>query len=404
MQPTVSRAALVPVAALASVAALFAAAAPPARGAQTGAPAAAASATDAAAQRVGKPAPAFALPDQNDKMRSLAEQKGRWVVLAFYPADLTQGCTLQNRSYSAQAARFAPLNAAVFTVSTQDTASKRQFCDKESLTHTLLSDVGGKTAEAYGVLMPGRGFARRVTFYIAPDGNVAAVDTDIKVATAAEDSLATLTKLGATAQGAGGDARVPPGGGNPVATEGRPNQFVGPSSARVTMGALVPDFGLPDAATGKRTALTTLQAGKKATVLIFVSTQCPVSNAYNERMAQLAAQYGPRGVAFAAINANAPEPAAEVAEHARTHRFAFPVLKDADGEIARRFGARVTPEVYVTDGKGVLVYHGAIDDAENAGQVKTRHLAATLDALLAGRPVPAKTTQAFGCTIKFASK
>jgi len=111
---------------------------------------------------IGKPAPAFTLPDQNDKPASLADSKGKWVVLAFYPADMTPGCTLQNRSYSADADKFAPLNAVVYTVSTQDTASKRTFCSKEGLKHTLLSDVGGKTAAAYHVF--GGSVARRVTF------------------------------------------------------------------------------------------------------------------------------------------------------------------------------------------------------------------------------------------------
>jgi peroxiredoxin Q/BCP len=135
------------------------------------------------------------LPDQNDRKHTLAANRGKWVVLAFYPADMTRGCTLQNKSYSEAAAKFAPLNARVFTVSTQDTKSKQAFCGKEGLTHTLLSDVGGKTAQAYGVLMPDRGMAKRVTFYIAPNGTVAHVDEKIQVATASADSLATLARL-----------------------------------------------------------------------------------------------------------------------------------------------------------------------------------------------------------------
>ena len=142
---------------------------------------------------VGKPAPGFTLPDQNDKKVSLKEAKGKWVVLAFYPADMTPGCTLQNRAYSADADAFAPLNAVVYTVSTQGTDSKKQFCSKEGLKHTLLSDLGGKTAKAYGVLKGT--VARRVTFYIAPDGTVAGVDDAIHVQTASADSVEMLKKL-----------------------------------------------------------------------------------------------------------------------------------------------------------------------------------------------------------------
>lgn len=351
---------------------------------------------------VGKAAPGFALPDQNNKTHALADNKGKWVVLAFYPKDMTTGCTLQNKSYSATGDQFAPLNAVVYTVSTQDTKSKQAFCSKEALTHTLLSDEGGKIASAYGVLLS-NGMARRVTFYVAPDGTVASVDAKPRVANAAQDSLATLIKLGATPT-TPTEVRAPIGGGNPVVTEKRPNQFVGPALSKVTMDALVPDFALPDARTGKTAALSTLGAGKKATVVFFVATQCPVSNDYNERMAALASKYGPRSVAFVGINPNHTEPAAEVARHAEGNNLMFPVLKDADGAIADRFGATKTPEAYVLDAQGVLVYHGRIDDQRDASKVKTRDLAAALDAVLAGQSVPVKTTRAFGCSIKRAER
>ena len=160
-------------------------------------PAQTAPAEDATQKLMGKRAPGFTLPDQKDIQVSLSEAKGKWVVLAFYPADMTTGCTFQNRSYSAQRERFTPLNAVAYTISTQDTTSKRAFCQKEALGNTLLSDVGGKVAAAYGVLQPGRGVARRVTFYINPAGKIVSVDTKINVKTAAEDSLATLARLGA---------------------------------------------------------------------------------------------------------------------------------------------------------------------------------------------------------------
>ncbi len=89
------------------------------------------------------------------------------------------------------------MDAVFYTVSVQDTASKRAFCDRDSLTHTLLSDVGAKIAKSYGALMANRPMARRVTFYINPDGKIIAVDGSIKVQSAAEDSLAMLAKLGA---------------------------------------------------------------------------------------------------------------------------------------------------------------------------------------------------------------
>ncbi len=143
----------------------------------------------------GKPAPNFTLPDQNDKPVILADQKGKWVVLAFYPADMTSGCTIQNRSYTEHIGEFAARNAVVYTVSTQDTKSKREFCSKDNLKHTLLADVGGKVAKEYGALMDNTTYANRWTYYIAPGGTVAYVDKAIKVGTAAQDSLAELDQL-----------------------------------------------------------------------------------------------------------------------------------------------------------------------------------------------------------------
>lgn len=169
----------------------------PAPASQTPAPAQAVAPTDPAIALTGKPAPAFELPDQADQKRSLnsRETRDKWIVMAFYPADMTGGCTMQNKSYSANKEKFVPLKAVVYTVSTQDTASKRAFCQRDSLTNVLLSDVTGKIATKYGVLPEGGKYARRVTFYINPKREIAFVDTRPNVRTAAEDSLAKLTEL-----------------------------------------------------------------------------------------------------------------------------------------------------------------------------------------------------------------
>lgn len=81
-----------------------------------------------------------------------------------------------------------------YTLSTQDTKSKQAFCQRDGLTHTLLSDVGAKVAEAYGVKL-GNGMAKRVTFYINPKGKIVAVDSPTKVQNAADNALAMLRKL-----------------------------------------------------------------------------------------------------------------------------------------------------------------------------------------------------------------
>jgi peroxiredoxin len=377
----------------------------PAPPAATTPPAAAAPAPDptvaVARALIGKPAPAFTLPDQNDKTRSLADSKGKWVVLAFYPADMTRGCTFQNISYTQNLDKFAPLNAVVYTVSTQDTASKKQFCSKEGLKHTLLSDVGGKAAQQYGVLS-GK-FARRYTFYIAPDGTVADVDTRVNTQKAAEDSLARLARLQGTG---GGTAATPPDvrttlDGKPVVTKSdTPAQFVGAAQQKATVGSPVPDFVVTNVVDGKSAGFTTLSAGKKATVLVWVSTQCPVSNAYNERMEQIATSYASRGVQFVGINSNATEPTSGVAAHAKTNGLTFPIYKDDGNKVADQFEARVTPEVFIADEKGTLVWHGPIDDQQNPNQVSKKYLQAALDAVLAGQTPPAADKRPFGCGIQ----
>jgi peroxiredoxin len=140
------------------------------------------------------------------------------------------------------------------------------------------------------------------------------------------------------------------------------------------------------------------------TLLMFVSVQCPVSNAYNERMSALHNDYASKGVKFIVVNANRTEPASTVGEHAREHNFPFTVYKDEKNVVADAFGATVTPETYVIDSAGILRYHGSIDDSQNPTRVTARRLRAALDAVLAGQEPPQTTTKAFGCTIKRVSK
>ncbi len=171
-----------------------------------------------------------------------------------------------------------------------------------------------------------------------------------------------------------------------------------PAAGAVAIGEKLQPFKLNDA-TGKSVDLAGFQ-GRKAVVLMFIATQCPVSNAYNDRMASLAREYGAKGVAFVGINSNRQESVEEIAGHAAQHGFGFPVLKDVGNVQADRFGAQVTPEIYVYDPGWVLRYHGRIDDDRSGANVKSQDLRNALDAVLAGQPVPVAETKAFGCTIK----
>ena len=145
--------------------------------------------------------------------------------------------------------------------------------------------------------------------------------------------------------------------------------------------------------------VTVSPANADATVLIFISTQCPISNSYNERMSALYKDYAGKNVQLVFVNANANESPAEIAEHANANKFPFPVYKDAANTLADKFGATVTPETYVFDKAGVLRYHGSIDDAQNEARVKVRGLRSAIEAVLNGKIVDPERTKAFGCTL-----
>jgi peroxiredoxin len=167
------------------------------------------------------------------------------------------------------------------------------------------------------------------------------------------------------------------------------------------VGSAAPPFALPAADGSGVVRLAEEVARHPATVVMFISTRCPYSNGYNDRMERLDKDYASRGVRFLGVNSNVNEPSSEVVSHARLHGFTFAVLKDDASRVADLYGASHTPEIFVVDRSGVLRYHGRIDEnAQDAAGVKSPDLRNALEALLAGRPVPAAETKAFGCSIK----
>jgi peroxiredoxin len=169
-------------------------------------------------------------------------------------------------------------------------------------------------------------------------------------------------------------------------------------TAALAVGAAAPDFALPDA-DGRQHTLASLK-GKAGTLILFVATRCPVSNAYNARMQKLAEDYRARGVNVVGINSNYSEPAAEVKQHAADHGLNFTILKDAGNAVADRFGAQVTPEAFLLDASGKLVYHGRIDNSKSGDSVTSSELRDAAEAMLAGKPVERPEVKAFGCSIK----
>ena len=181
-----------------------------------------------------------------------------------------------------------------------------------------------------------------------------------------------------------------------VAVSGR--TIAGEVPAPPAVGSTIADFSLPDA-NGKEHSLASL-AGKNGSVLIFIAVQCPVSNAYNERMEKLAQDYQAKGINVIGINSNVAESADSVKAHAAEKHLTFTILKDAGNKVADRLGATVTPEAYFIDAGNKLLYRGRIDNSKNAEGVTSSELRDALEATLAGKPITKTTASAFGCSIK----
>ena len=139
--------------------------------------------------------------------------------------------------------------------------------------------------------------------------------------------------------------------------------------------------------------------GAKVTVVGFVSTKCPVSAAYNQRMRELYQQFSARGVGFVFIDSNANETEADMQLYTKQAGLEFPLYRDVGNRVADLFGAQSTPEIFVLDGDSTLRYRGAIDDSQNEARVKVRGLRLAIEAVLGGKPVQPERTKAFGCTL-----
>jgi peroxiredoxin len=174
----------------------------------------------------------------------------------------------------------------------------------------------------------------------------------------------------------------------------------------LAVGARAPGFSLTNAVDGKTVRFA--PGDGKVSVVVFTCNQCPYAKAFENRIVELGREYAKRGVAFYAIDPNDDvafpiETAAEMRQRAVAKQYPFPYLKDADSSIARAYGARVTPHVFVVDDSGVVRYRGYVDDSAKPEERQHTGLKDALDSLLGGQPVRRTSTKAFGCTIKFKS-
>ena len=152
---------------------------------------------DQALPAVGQVAQGFTLPSQDGSQISLESFRGKWVVLYFYPKDMTSGCTIEAHNFQRDQTQFDAANAVILGVSVDTPESHKQFCTKEGLTFRLLADQQHKVVEAYGSLGHFATFtiANRNTFLIDPAGKIVRVWTKVEVQHHSEEVLAALAEL-----------------------------------------------------------------------------------------------------------------------------------------------------------------------------------------------------------------
>ena len=150
-------------------------------------------------------------------------------------------------------------------------------------------------------------------------------------------------------------------------------------------------------------------AGREGTLVIFSCNHCPFVKAWQGRIASLGNAAKGKGVGVIVINSNDPtsfpeDGFSEMQKRAEQLGFTFPYVVDATSDVARAYGATRTPEAFLFDKDGKLVYHGAIDDSKEADQVSKHYLQDAIDALVGGKEVATKETKFVGCGIKFRPK
>jgi peroxiredoxin len=181
--------------------------------------------------------------------------------------------------------------------------------------------------------------------------------------------------------------------------------MVAVNSTMLPLGTAAPDFQLPDT-NGKRVSLADFK--NRPRLVMFICNHCPYVKHLRAALAQLGRDYQPKGVAIVAISANDaaayPQDGPDKMKlEAQEAGYTFPYLFDATQAVAKAYHAACTPDFFLFDGDCRLVYRGQFDDSRpgNSVPVTGKDLRAALDAVLAGRPVPANQNASIGCNIKW---
>jgi peroxiredoxin len=187
--------------------------------------------------------------------------------------------------------------------------------------------------------------------------------------------------------------------------------------ATLALGAAAPDFTLPGV--DDKVHKLSDYAESKVLVIVFTCNHCPTAQLYEPRIKKLADDYSSKGVALVAIEPNNPnairldelgytdvsDSLDEMKVRAAYRHFDFPYLYDGDTQaVARAYGPKATPHVFIFDAERKLRYEGRVDDSQRVNLVKTHDAADAIDALLAGKEVAVPHTGVMGCSTKWISK
>jgi peroxiredoxin len=180
------------------------------------------------------------------------------------------------------------------------------------------------------------------------------------------------------------------------------------ASTMLALGTKAPDFKLQDT-DGKMVSISDF-TGKKAMLVVFMCNHCPFVKHIIDNFVEIAMQYQSKGVAIVGINSNDVEnypqdsPSA-MAREAKEKGFTFPYLYDETQSVAKAYKAACTPDFFLFDSAQKLVYRGQLDDSRpgNGKPVTGADLKAAMDAVLAGKQMPAKQRPSMGCNIKWKS-
>jgi peroxiredoxin len=179
------------------------------------------------------------------------------------------------------------------------------------------------------------------------------------------------------------------------------------NSTMVALGTAAPDFHLPDTVSGKIISLNNVK-GPVATVVMFICNHCPFVVHVNTELVKLANDYKNKGIGFVAISANdvvthpadAPD---KMKETALRLQYPFPYCYDETQETAKAYGAACTPDFFIYDKNGQLVYRGQLDDSRPGNEIPVtgKDIRNALDCLISNKPIPEFQRPSIGCNVKW---